>query len=40
MVELVVLILLPIATSIPLGLYMAKLFSGQRTFLDPVLAPV
>ncbi|SMF85998.1 potassium-transporting ATPase subunit KdpA, partial [Tistlia consotensis] len=24
----------------PLGLYMARLFSGQRTLLTPVLAPV
>ena len=32
--------LAPIATSVPLGLYMAKVFSGQRTFLDPVLMPV
>ncbi|HSF19743.1 MAG TPA: potassium-transporting ATPase subunit KdpA [Vicinamibacteria bacterium] len=30
----------PIATSLPLGLYMARVFSGQRTFLDFVLAPV
>ena len=40
MLELLALVLLPIATSIPLGLYMAKVFSGQRTFLDPVLVPV
>jgi K+-transporting ATPase ATPase A chain len=26
--------------SVPLGLYMARVFSGQRTFLDPVLGPV
>lgn len=24
----------------PLGLYMAHVFNGQRTFLDPVLRPV
>ena len=24
----------------PLGLYMAHVFSGERTFLDPVLRPV
>lgn len=40
MLELAVLVLLPIATSIPLGLYMARVFQGQRTFLDPVLVPV
>jgi K+-transporting ATPase ATPase A chain len=40
MLELLALVLLPIATSIPLGLYMARVFSGQRTFLDPVLVPV
>ncbi len=28
------------AISVPLGLYMARVFSGQRTFLDPVLKPV
>ena len=27
-------------TAIPLGLYMARVFSGERTFLSPVLAPV
>src|SRR5208282_3226976 len=25
---------------IPLGLYMARVFAGERTFLDPVLGPV
>ena len=28
------------AISVPLGLYMARVFAGERTFLDPVLAPV
>src|SRR5271157_2034054 len=27
-------------TSVPLGLYMARVFAGERTFLDPVLGPV
>ncbi len=40
MLELVVLVVLPIATSIPLGLYMAQVFEGKRTLLDPVLVPV
>src|ERR1700730_16291698 len=26
--------------SVPLGLYMARVFTGERTFLDPVLRPV
>jgi K+-transporting ATPase ATPase A chain len=26
--------------SIPLGLYMARVFSGQRTFLDPIAGPI
>ena len=26
--------------SVPLGLYMAKVFAGNRTFLDPILGPV
>ena len=33
-------ILFTIATSIPLGRYMAKVFTGQRTWLDPVLGPI
>ena len=28
------------AVSVPLGLYMARVFSDQRTFLDPVLKPI
>ncbi len=28
------------ALSVPLGHYMARVFAGERTFLDPVLAPV
>jgi K+-transporting ATPase ATPase A chain len=33
-------ILLTIATSLPLGRYMFDVFSGGRTFLDPVLLPI
>ena len=33
-------ILFTIATSIPLGRYMARVFTGQRTWLDPVLGPI
>jgi potassium-transporting ATPase potassium-binding subunit len=28
------------AISVPLGLYMARVFSNERTFLDPVLGPI
>jgi K+-transporting ATPase ATPase A chain len=38
--SVIFLIAVPIATSIPLGIYMARVFSGHRTFLDPVLVPV
>ena len=33
-------VLLTIATSIPLGRYVARVFSGERTWLDPVLGPI
>jgi K+-transporting ATPase ATPase A chain len=33
-------ILFTIATSIPLGRYMAKVFTGERTLLDPVFVPI
>jgi potassium-transporting ATPase potassium-binding subunit len=33
-------ILVTIATSLPLGRYMARVFTGQRTWLDPVLGPL
>ncbi len=33
-------ILLTIATSLPLGRYMARVFQGERTFLDPLLLPL
>ena len=36
----VVTILFSIATSLPLGRYMFKVFTGQRTWLDPVLVPL
>jgi K+-transporting ATPase ATPase A chain len=35
-----VTILFTIATSIPLGRYMARVFQGERTLLDPVLGPL
>ena len=39
-VAVVVTILFTIATSGLLGWYMAKVFTGRRTFLDPVLVPI
>src|SRR5574339_591675 len=33
-------ILFTIATSVPLGRYMFHVFTGQRTFFDPVLVPI
>jgi K+-transporting ATPase ATPase A chain len=33
-------VLLAIATSVPLGRYMARVFRGERTLLDPVLLPI
>ncbi|HEX5041431.1 MAG TPA: potassium-transporting ATPase subunit KdpA [Candidatus Polarisedimenticolaceae bacterium] len=33
-------IAITVATSIPLGLYMARVFSGEKTWLDPVFLPV
>ena len=33
-------ILFTIATSLPLGLYMFHVFTGRRTFLDPLLVPI
>ena len=36
----VVTMLFTIATSVPIGLYMARVFSGQRTSLDAVFLPI
>jgi K+-transporting ATPase ATPase A chain len=36
----VLTIVLTIATSLPLGRYMARVFTGERTWLDPVLGPI
>jgi K+-transporting ATPase ATPase A chain len=33
-------ILLTIATSLPVGRYMFRVFAGQRTLLDPILVPI
>src|SRR5262245_3388461 len=38
--SVVFLFALPIATSVPIGIYMARVFSGRWTFLDPMLVPL
>lgn len=38
--KVAVYFLLVLAVTKPLGLYMRRVFSGERTFLDPVLGPV
>jgi len=40
LIQLAVYFLLVTAISVPLGLYMARVFSHERTFLDPVLSPL
>jgi K+-transporting ATPase ATPase A chain len=35
-----VTLLLTIATSLPLGRHMARVFAGERTLLDPILGPI
>src|ERR1700689_5425633 len=39
-VQLAVYFILVTAISVPLGLYMARVFSNERTFLDPVVSPI
>src|ERR1700735_4666873 len=39
-VQLAVYFILVTAISVPLGLYMARVFSNERTVLDPVLSPI
>ena len=36
----IIFILALVALSIPLGLYMVKVFSGEKTFLDRLLRPI
>ena len=38
-IQLAAYFILVTVISVPLGLYMARVFSNERTFLDPVLAP-
>jgi len=38
--QIVVFCVLLVATAIPLGLYMARVYDGQRTWLTPVLGPI
>src|SRR5579863_4692696 len=40
LIQLAAYFLIVTAISVPLGLYMARVFSNQRTFLDPVLSPI
>ena len=37
-IQIVVFLALILAITKPLGVFMAKVFSGERTFLDPVAA--
>ena len=39
-IQIAIFALLVTATVKPLGLFMAKVFNGERTFLSPVLRPV
>ncbi len=39
-IQIALFSLIIIAISVPLGLYMAKVFAGERTFLDPAFVPV
>ena len=39
-IAVTVTVLFTIATSALLGGYMAKVFTGKRTFLDPILVPI
>ncbi|HEY9157283.1 potassium-transporting ATPase subunit KdpA [Candidatus Binatus sp.] len=39
-IQLIAFFLIVTAISVPLGLYMARVFSNERTFLDPVLSPI
>ena len=38
--QIVVFTAIVTAAAVPLGLYMARIFAGERTFLSPVLGPV
>ena len=40
LIAVVLTIALTVATSIPIGRYMARVFSGEKTLLDPVFLPV
>src|ERR1700675_979526 len=39
-IQLAVYFILVTAISVPLGLYMARVFTHEHTFLDPVLQPI
>lgn len=39
-IQLIVFFVVLFALAIPLGLYMAKVFQGEKTFLDPIMGPL
>ena len=39
-IQMLIFIILLVAVTIPLGSYMAKVFTGEKTFFDPVAKPV
>ena len=40
LIEIAVFFLIVLALTKPLGTYMARVYQGERTWLDPVLRPV
>ncbi|MDN5362868.1 MAG: potassium-transporting ATPase potassium-binding subunit, partial [Moorella sp. (in: firmicutes)] len=38
--QMIMYLVLLLLLAVPLGRYMARVFSGDRTFLDPVLKPL
>jgi K+-transporting ATPase ATPase A chain len=38
--DVVLTILIIVATSVPVGIYMYRVFAGRRTFLDPIFVPL
>ena len=38
--QILVFFAIIVATAVPLGIYMARVFSGERTFLSPILKPL
>ena len=40
LIQMVVFVVLVVAAAKPVGLYLFKVFTGERTLMHPVLAPV